>query len=112
MLWRIHTSIARSLLLVYGLYRRSHYRFIAPQLAAGKLRARGHGAELGHDDLGVNARAGACGRAEAAIRAGDHVLAAGQARVLDDPLSDQLGVLDKVSDRIDDARDEDLPLRQ
>ena len=51
-------------------------------------------------------------RRETAIGAGHHVLAPDQAGDVADALSDQLGMFDKVIDRIDHARDQQLVGRQ
>ena len=50
--------------------------------------------------------------AEAAIGAGNNVLAANRVRVSEDPVGHELGVLDHVGGVADDARDKDFTVRQ
>ena len=50
--------------------------------------------------------------AEAAIGAGDHVLATGDPGEIEDAVGDDLGMLDDIGGVADDARDQDLALGQ
>ena len=74
-------------------------------------RALGHRRQLGPHDVGIDGRLADPG-AEAAIAAGDDVVAADEVGVAGDALRDQLGVFDEIRFRLDDARDEGLALRQ
>ena len=79
----------------------------APQDLCRAPRAFGHCFELGPADRGV-----ADPRAETAIGAGQHVLAADQLGVAHQALGDQIGMLDEVGAVADDARDQGGAFRQ
>src|SRR2546428_9516493 len=83
-----------------------------PEHVAGPPRPFGEGLELGPGDRRMHPRLRAGNRAEAAIGAGHHVFTADHLRVADNPLGDEVWVLDKIRDRVDDAGDEHLALRQ
>ena len=83
----------------------------SPQLArrqAGPLAERG---KLHPHDLGVDLDAAGKG-AEAAVGAGDDVLAADHLGVLHDAVGDELRMLDEVRGGIDHAGDDGLAVRQ
>src|SRR5262247_4571187 len=80
-----------------------------PEAPARQPRSLREHAELLPHDARVHAR-GREPLREAAVHAGDDVLAADEPRVAHDPLRDQLRVLDAVRRVGDDARDEDLAL--
>ena len=81
----------------------------SPQAAAGELGAFDQRAQLQIRDVGIH-RAEAGERAETAVAAGDHALAADEVGVAADPLGDQLRMLDVVRRRADHAGNEDLVL--
>src|SRR5436190_16752041 len=78
----------------------------APELAAGERGALGEGFELGPGDLRVDPTA------ETAIGRGDDALAADDVGEAQDPVGNQLGVLDDVGGVADDSRQEDLVVGQ
>src|SRR5947207_1820469 len=78
-----------------------------PQDLGRAPRAFGHRREFGPADRLV-----ADPRAEPAIGAGQHILAADEARVAHQPLGDEVGVLDKIAAMADDARNERRAIRQ
>src|SRR5262245_47808169 len=80
---------------------------LAPELARGAPRALGHAAELRPRDVRIDGGLTDPGP-ESTIRSGDDVLAPDQARVASDALGDQVGVLDEVGRRVEDARDQHL----
>src|SRR5262245_12263475 len=74
-----------------------------PQLSRRQACSLHERLELGPRDAWVSDP-----RAQAAVRARDHVLGAHQPGVLDQALGDQLGMLDKVAGVANDPGDEDL----
>ena len=78
----------------------------SPQRLRRQPRALDQGAELGPGDLGVHAPA------EAAVGAGDDILAADRAGKPHDPLGHQLRMLDQIGRVADHARQDHLAVRQ
>src|SRR6185312_11558508 len=78
----------------------------APERAACQLCALAQRLELGPGDLRMDAAA------QAAIRAGDDALAPDRLRIGDDPVGDQLGMLDHIGRMTDDAGDQQLAVRK
>src|SRR6185369_10130450 len=78
----------------------------APELTGGQASALRHGRELEPHDTRVDVVESNPGGREPTIRAGDDVLAADDLREADDPLGDQLRVLDQVGGVADDPGDE------
>src|SRR4030095_9237618 len=81
-----------------------------PELARGKTSTLGHGRELGPHDVGIDRRLTDPG-ADPAVGPRNDVLASDQLRVARDALSHQLGMLDEVGGRVDDAGDQHPALR-
>ncbi len=81
-------------------------RALPPQLAARELGAGNQCLELGPHQLRMDPAA------EAAIGAGDDVLAPGDPGEIEDAVGDDLGMLDDVGGVADDARDQDLAFGQ
>src|SRR5215470_17217915 len=79
---------------------------LLPELLGGQPRALGHRLELGPRDLGLDDVDGPREGREAAVGPRDHALAADDLGVADEPLGDQLGVLDEVGRRVEHARDD------
>jgi hypothetical protein len=77
---------------------------LRPEGFRRQARAFDKSSQFGPGQIGVNPTA------EAAIRAGDDILAAGDRGVAQNAVGDQLGVFDKVSGVADDARHQDLLL--
>ena len=83
----------------------------APQFLGSQLSAVGQCAQLQPAEIGIH-RAETREGSKSAIGAGDDALASHQAGVADDPLRDQLGMLDVVGTRCDNARNQDLVVRK
>src|SRR5215831_5799555 len=79
---------------------------LTPQLAGGESGAFDERLELGPSDLRVNAAA------EATVGRGDDPLLADEVGKPDDPVGDELGVLDDVGGVTDDPRQDQLVVRQ
>jgi diguanylate cyclase (GGDEF)-like protein/PAS domain S-box-containing protein len=79
----------------------------APELGAGDSGPVDHGAELGEDDIGVD-HGGPGEGAETAVGAGDDVFAADELGIADQPLSNELRVLDVVGGGVQHTWDEYL----
>ena len=75
------------------------------------MRALGHRGHLRPYDVGID-RGLTYPRAEAAVASGDHVFPADKVGVTADALRDELGMLDEVRFRFDDARNEQLAVGQ
>src|SRR4051794_22199039 len=88
-------------------YPRGRHVLLAPELLRRDAGAFCHRAELGPGDLAMRHPG-----ADAAVRAGDDVLAADEVCVAHETLGDELRVLDHIRDVADHARDEDLVARQ
>ena len=86
-------------------------KHILPELLRRDLRAFGHGRHLCPHHVGIHRGLPDPG-AEAAIRSGDHVLAADEPGVARDTLRDQFRMLDEVRFQFDHAGDEYLARRQ
>src|SRR6266849_4274323 len=82
-------------------------RSATPELPGRQSGAFHERFELGPRDLRVTDP-----RPEAAVRPGDHVLASDQTGVPDDPLGDELRVLDEIARVADHAGDQDLAVRK
>src|SRR5262249_18638159 len=83
-----------------------------PELTGGQASALRQGRELEPHDARMNVVEPDPGGRESAIRPGDDVLAADDLREADDPLGDQLRVLDQVRGVADDPGNENHPLRR
>jgi len=81
-----------------GTRRRPPARSTSPERRRRKASAFDKRAQLGPGEVGVDPAA------EAAIRTGNNVLAAGNRSVAQDSISDELRVFDKVGGMADDAR--------
>ena len=84
----------------------------SPQLLAGEARAFGHRFELGPDHRGVDFGLVGRLRREAAIGAGDDVLAPDQLGEAHQPFGDQLGMLDDIAGMRDHAGHDRRAVRQ
>src|SRR5262245_3652114 len=78
-----------------------------PELPGRERGAFSQRFELHPYDLGVDLDAPG-ESPEAAIDPGDHALRPNDAGILEDAVGDQLGMLDDVGGRVDDARNDDL----
>src|SRR5713226_6973406 len=76
--------------------RISMVSLLSPEFTGRQPRALGHGFELGPDDLRLDQRLRPREGGEAAVAARDHPLAPDDVGVADEPLGDQLGMLDEV----------------
>src|SRR5215510_811738 len=74
---------------------------LLPELLRGQARALGHRLELRPRDLGLDDVDGPREGREAAVGPGDHALAPDDLGVADEPLGNQLGVLDEVGRRVE-----------
>src|SRR6185437_11649905 len=83
----------------------------APETRRGDARAFRHGFELLPHDRRVDGGL-PYPRPVAAVATCDDVLPADQVGVATDPLRDQLGVLDEIGFRLDDARNQHLAVRE
>src|SRR5215471_147672 len=90
----------------YHLSRPLRTRSTGPKRLRGEASAFDERAQLGPDEVGMDAAA------EAAIGAGDDVFAAGDCGVTQDPVGDELRVLDEVRGMADDTRHQHLARRQ
>src|SRR5690348_10191334 len=112
------SSVAMAILRSYGsprpagLQPRDGLRLALPQLPGRQLRALGHRLELGPGDLGLDDVGRPRERGEAAVGAGDDALAPDDLGVADEPLGDQLRMLDEVGRRVEHARDDHAIVRQ
>src|ERR1700751_4512680 len=79
---------------------------LSPKLLRGEAGAFGKAAQFGPGEVGMDPAA------EAAIGAGDDVLAADDLGVAQDAVGDQLRVLDEVRGMADDTRHQHLARRQ
>src|ERR1700722_12105372 len=82
-----------------------------PELPRGEPRPFRHRRQFGPDDIGID-RGLADPRAEAAIAAGNDVVAADQIGGAGGGLRDEVRTLAQIRLRLDDARDDGLALRQ
>src|ERR1700680_4862494 len=89
----------------------SRTRLSSPKFFAGNSRALGHGLQLRPHDRGVYSPVELLLR-EAAIRAGDDVLAADQPRELEDAFGNKLRMLDHVGAVADNAGRQHLAVGQ
>src|SRR6185437_17030805 len=80
-----------------------------PQAPRGNRGAFDERGQLGPGDCRIDGRGGRA-RREAAIDAGDDVLAPDEARITLDALRDELGMLDEVRRAVNDSGDDRLPL--